>query len=205
MSETLSRDARLHVLIVEDEPRLRELLTDVIPGMGFTATGCRSAEEAYSQFDEINPQIMILDMNLPGMSGIEFLEKVREKHKDVQAIILTGYGDLPAAKKAIRLDIVDFLSKPCPLGELEIALSRARRRFDDPDELPDLDSPFLGDREKLDLTKPHTLEEVERQLILDALERNDGNRTATALELGISRRTLYYRLAEYEKQGFLEG
>jgi DNA-binding NtrC family response regulator len=47
-----------------------------------------------------------------------------------------------------------------------------------------------------------TLEEVERQHILAALRRNSGNRTATALELGISRRTLYYKLEEYQKQGF---
>jgi len=121
-------------------------------------------------------------------------------------IVLTGFGDLDAARKAIHLDVVDFLSKPCALGDLEIALDRARsrlRKFSEP-ELPEPE-----EEPKLEFTPRETspavsLEDVERQTILAALEKNNGNRNATAAELGISLRKLYYRLAQYQKQGLLQ-
>jgi len=189
------------VLIVEDEARLRELLARAIPGMGFTAHAVRSAEEALKHVEAAGdaPDIVVLDLNLPGMGGMELFKALRASHPDVQVIILTGFGDLEAAKEAIRLEVADFLTKPCHLGELEQALARAHKRAFDkrPPVLPDLVWPADEDHDG-----PPKLEDVERQHILAALERHNGNRGATAAELGISLRTLYYRLNEYQKQGF---
>jgi len=113
--------------------------------------------------------------------------------------VLTGFASIDAAKEAVHLDVVEFLTKPCHLGEVEQALDRALRRMAPTPpaivDRPDLPPPTAG----------MTLEEVERQHILAALQHNNGNRTATAQELGISRRTLYYKLEEYQKQGFIEG
>jgi DNA-binding NtrC family response regulator len=131
------------------------------------------------------------------MDGLETLARLREKSTALQAIVLTGFASIDAAKQAMHLDVVEFLTKPCHLGELEQALDRALRRMAPTapavlDMTPDLPPPSAG----------MTLDEVERQHILIALRRNNGNRTATAQELGISRRTLYYKLEEYQKQGF---
>ena len=83
---------------------------------------------------------------------------------------------------------------------METALSRARKRWSDLQPLPEVSTavpqPPAND-------EAATLEELERQHILAALERNHGNRTATAVELGISRRTLHYRLTEYLRKGYL--
>jgi DNA-binding NtrC family response regulator len=199
------------VLIVEDEARLRELLLRVLPTWGFEAAAARSAEEAMRLAAADPPDILLLDLNLPGAGGLEFYKKVRERWPHIQAIVQTGFASIQAAREAIHLDVVEFLTKPASLGELEQALDRALRRlsakpplvlppggeFDDLEE-PDADVPTdapAGAAGK-------TLHEVERQHILATLSRNRGNRTATAQELGISRRTLYYKLDEYEKQGF---
>jgi DNA-binding NtrC family response regulator len=184
------------VLIVEDEPRLRELLQRAVAGWGFDTAAARSGEEAI-RLNDVHPfEIVILDLNLPMMDGLEALARLREKSPALQAIVLTGFASIEAAKRAVHLDVVEFLTKPCHLGELEQALDRALRRMaPTPPEVldqPDLPIPAAG----------VTLEEVERQHILTALRRNNGNRTATAQELGISRRTLYYKLEEYERQGF---
>jgi DNA-binding NtrC family response regulator len=193
----------LRVLIVEDEQRLRDLLVDVLPGMGFPATGVRSAEEATRLMETSPCDIALLDLQLPVMGGMDFFARLRQRWPATQVIVLTGFGDLEAARRAIRLDVVDFLSKPCPLREIELALERARRRIHGIDRgeigaaLPSR-APSDAENKSEDAA---TLWEVERRQILSAIERNDGNRTAAAAELGISRRTLHYRLSEYRRMG----
>ena len=208
-----NRDCR--VLVVEDEPRLREVLVRAIPDMGFEAAGVRSAEEAIKTLESQPYHIVVLDLNLPGMHGLEFLQLVRQRWTKTAVVILKGYGDLEAARKAIHLDAVDFLTKPCPLGDLEVALDRARRRIQP--EAVSVD-PMLqaqiemrragvaaaqakGDRPVTEEAKAQKLDDLEKEHILAALERNNGNRTRAARELGISLRTLYYRLSEYQKTG----
>ena len=179
---------------------MRDLLADVLPDMGFEMQAARSAEEGLRFMEADAREIAIVDLNLPGMEGMEFFQRLRQRWPQTQVIILTGFGDLESARRAIRLDVVDFLTKPCHLGDLETALSRARKRWSDLQPLPEVSTavpqPPAND-------EAATLEELERQHILAALERNHGNRTATAVELGISRRTLHYRLTEYLRKGYL--
>jgi DNA-binding NtrC family response regulator len=197
-----------HVLVVEDEPRMRELLQRVLTGWGFDAAVARSAEEASKLAEAKPPDVVVLDLNLPGEGGIDWFRRLRETHPKVQGIVLTGFASIEAAKEAIHLDVVEFLTKPAHLGELEQALDRALRRLS-PAETPVLPPGVsgledeAGDEEAGGESRPaRTLEEVEREHILATLARNDGNRTATAMELGISRRTLYYKLEGYQKQGY---
>ena len=158
------------VLVIEDEPRLRELLGEVVPDMGFAVEAVRSAEEALRLMEAEAREIAIVDLNLPGMDGMEFFAAVHERWPLTQVIILTGFGDLESARQAIRLDVVDFLTKPCHLGELDVALSRARRRWRESQPLPEL----VDQPEEAAAPAPadtQTLEDVERCHILSALER----------------------------------
>ena len=196
------------VLIVEDEPRMRELLLRVLTGWGFDAAVARSAEEAAKLVEARPPDVVVLDLNLPGEDGIDWFRRLRETHPRVQGIVLTGFASIEAAKAAIHLDVVEFLTKPAHLGELEQALDRALRRLS-PAETPVLPPGVSELEDEAEDAEPdgearpaRTLEEVEREHILATLARNDGNRTATAAELGISRRTLYYKLEGYQKAGF---
>src|SRR5215213_1272815 len=195
-----------HVLIVEDETRLRDLLLRSLTNWGFEASAARSAEEAMRASESNPPDIVLLDLNLPGMDGMEFFTSLRRKRPDVQGIVLTGFASIEAAKQAVHMDMVEFLTKPCHLGEVEQALDRAMRRIAPPDPpiIPDPTFAEGGDafESREDDGSPRTLEEVEREHILSTLARQGGNRTATATELGISRRTLYYKLTEYQKQGY---
>jgi DNA-binding NtrC family response regulator len=195
-----------HVLVVEDEPRMRELLQRVLAGWGFDASVARSAEEATKLAEARPPDVVVLDLNLPGEGGIDWFRRLRGMHPNVQGIVLTGFASIEAAKEAIHLDVVEFLTKPAHLGELEQALDRALRRLS-PAPTPVLPPGVSGLEEEAAATDGEgaagrTLEEVEREHILATLARQGGNRTATAAELGISRRTLYYKLEGYQKQGF---
>ena len=196
------------VLVVEDEARMRELLHALMTGWGFEVVAARSAEEARRLAGERPPDIVVLDLNLPGEGGIEFFRRLREGSPGVQGIVLTGFASIEAAKEAIHLDVVEFLTKPCHLGELEQALDRAMRRLAAAARRccrpPCRSKPIRTPPSPPARPRPagRTLEEIEREHILAALARNGGNRTATAAELGISRRTLYYKLESYQQQGF---
>lgn len=209
------------VLIVEDEPRLAELYGRMMPELGYRAMTVTSGEAALEAMKDEPWPIMLLDLNLPGMSGLDCLRQVRAKWADTQAIILTGFGDLDAAKEAIHLDVVEFLTKPCHLGDLEVALDRAQKRIRKlvieqlgeqveteqaaPQPAASVEGePTMAFDDDEEDDGPTSLADLERKAILDALARHDGNRRATAEELGISVRTLYYRLDEYRKQGFCD-
>lgn len=205
------------VLLVDDEARLRDVLLRSIRSLGHDAAGAGTAEEALRLMAAQPRDVAIVDLNLPGMSGMDLFAELRRRHPATQVIVLTGFGDLDAAKQAIRLDVVDFLTKPCHLGDLERALDRAARRRHDPDAKPDprLDQPELIDTRSDDgaghtgssaeaapppQPQPgQTLEELEREAIFAALQRHDGHRRRAAKELGISLRKLYYCLSRYEK------
>jgi len=192
------------VLLVEDELRLREMLSRAVREMDFEITAAPSAEQAVRLLENQSFDIAIVDLNLPGMNGLAFLEMAHQRWPSLQSIILTGFGDLDAARKAIRIDAVDFLTKPCPLGELELALGRARARLLQQMPVEPLAMPNEDDEEALAALQPGvSLEQIERQHILVTLQRNNGNRTQTAAELGISLRKLYYRLGQYQKDGLL--
>jgi DNA-binding NtrC family response regulator len=202
------------VLFVEDEARMRDLLVRAITSWGFEVAAAKTGEEALRMMEASPRQILLLDLNLPAMSGMEVFQRVRERWPETQVIILTGFGDLDSARRAIHLDVVEFLTKPCHLGELERAIDRANRRIaateglptvdPDPDDAPaaeEFDATIESTARPSNPDTPARLEAVERQHILTTLSKNHGNRAATAAELGISLRTLYYRLAEYQKQG----
>ena len=181
------------VLLVDGECRSREAIRDAIAQMGFEVRLATTAEQALRCLAQDACGIVVAELNLPGMGGLELIERLRRQHPAIEAIIVTSGGDFESAKKALRLDVIDFLSKPCPRSDLEHALNRAcgRRRRTMADNSNPSEAPVAGSRVPLN--------EVERVHILAAMKRHQGNRRSVADELGISLRTLYNRLREYKQ------
>jgi DNA-binding NtrC family response regulator len=201
---SIPRPRTLKVLIVEDESRMRELLVDAISDMGFLPTPVRNAEEAARLLQTDPHDIAMLDLHLPGMGGMELFAQIRQRHPAMAVIVLTGFGDLESARTAITLDVVDFLTKPCHMHEIERALDRARKRVTQHGAIGSISSIFSVPEAAPNASassQTGTLADAEREQILAALARHQGNRTAAAAALGISRRTLQYRLREYRQQG----
>jgi len=194
--------SEVRLLIVEDEPRIRELLVRMTGEWGFRATAVWGGEEAVRANATQPFDVAILDYHLPRMDGMETLKRLRERSPDLQAIVLTAHAQLDVAKEAIHLDVVEFLTKPCQRSELEQALDRALRRKGRTQPVP-LDVPAGGDAGNApQAPRGKTLEEAERELILETLARTGGNRAAAARELGITRRTLHNKINIYQDQGF---
>jgi len=207
---------RPNVLIVDDEQRLRDVLVRGVTQMGYDCAGSPNGEDAMRQMRQTPRGVVIVDLNLPGMDGMTLFEKLRLGWPAVQVIVLTGFGDLDAAKHAIHLDVVDFLTKPAHLGEIEQALTRAWQRIDDAAgldavKLPEMDlteeveESFSTDTDALGPSNIDraSLQALERKHIMDTLARHDGNRRMAAEAMGISLRTLYYRLSQYQKDGLI--
>ena len=212
ISREKSENASLgrRVMVIEDESRLRDMLQRAVRDMGFEIVTAGSAEAGMRLLEQSPIDILIVDLNLPGMNGLELLEIVHKRWPDIQPIVLTGFGDLASAKQAMHMDAVDFLTKPCALGDLEVSLERARQRRVArmpalpvlPDPPPEEPEPIVERPAPMPAGfQPMSLEEMEKRHILATLEKNHGNRTLTAQELGISLRKLYYRLGQYQREG----
>ncbi|HEX8984249.1 MAG TPA: sigma-54 dependent transcriptional regulator, partial [Bryobacteraceae bacterium] len=87
-----------------------------------------SAEEALAELERQEPEIVLLDLRLPGIDGLSALKAIRARHPSVEVIMLTGHGSIDTAIESIREGAFDYVTKPCPLDELEIRVERALER-----------------------------------------------------------------------------
>jgi two-component system NtrC family response regulator len=114
----------LQVMCVDDEPQLREFMAEEIPRYGHQVTVFADAASALTALQNQSFDCALVDWKMPGMDGLELIQRLREQAPDIQPILLTGNADLNVAVQALRLGAFDFLEKPCKLRELETALLR---------------------------------------------------------------------------------
>jgi len=121
--------AAARILIVDDEEDTALLLRDALRRRGFTADAVLSAADclAYMRRDPVD--VVISDVQMPGMSGIELCDQLYRRYPDCAPIVLTGYGQLDTAVAALRAGAWDFLTKPVKTEVLEVAIDRALEHF----------------------------------------------------------------------------
>lgn len=114
-----------HILFVEDDAVFRGVLEREIKGFGYEVTACEDGEAGLRAAAGTRFSAALLDLQLPGVAGVELLEGLHERIPGLPVVFLTGHGGLPDAVRTIRAGAYDFLVKPTPLDELELALKRA--------------------------------------------------------------------------------
>ena len=141
------------VLLVDDDPAFRQVMAGELRRLRFAVTTAGSGEEAVRKVAEIEPQVVLLDLQLPDTSGLEVLEAVRRTSPATEVIMLTGHGSIDTAIESVRKGAFDYVVKPCPLDELEIRIQRALERqslrtraslLERGLTPPDLQSSFIG-------------------------------------------------------------
>ncbi len=121
----MSEDLRIRLLIVDDEQSIRRLCMTVGEALGYTCMEANSGETALALLEEQPAHMILTDMVMPNMSGIEFLEKVKKLLPRSEVAVMTGHGSVETAVQAMKLGAYDYISKPfSPLEELRLFLRR---------------------------------------------------------------------------------
>ena len=118
----------LKILFADDEPSLQELMRCEIPGMGHTVAVCPDGTTAIAALQNDSFDCLLVDLDMPGATGLEVIEEAKERCPDADSVILTGKGTLPSAITALRQGVFDYLTKPCTLAEIERVLHRIEEK-----------------------------------------------------------------------------
>jgi DNA-binding NtrC family response regulator len=116
------------VLVVDDERPTRLLLEKELPRAGCVVSSAESGEEALEQVRAVDFDVILLDLKMPGIGGMEALRRIRESGASAEVVILTGHPEVDSAITAMKLGAYDYLTKPFKLAELEEVLQRAAER-----------------------------------------------------------------------------
>lgn len=116
-----------HILVVDDEPQVCDFLAEALTHLGHTVEIARDGLEALRKAEEFPFHIVITDMNMPGMDGMELIKKLLEDHKNVDIIAITGHSMRYRYTDVIAAGAADFISKPFTINELEAKLERILR------------------------------------------------------------------------------
>lgn len=116
------------VLVVDDEEGIRETLSGIFEDEGCSIVTANSGEEALDLLKEQNPDLILLDIWLPGIDGIQTLEEIKALRPDLPVIMISGHGNIELAVKATRLGAYDFLEKPLSLERVLLVSKRALER-----------------------------------------------------------------------------
>ena len=170
------------VLIVDDEPVFRERLTRAFSDRGFEARSADSFDAAIVLATEDSPEIAIVDLRMPGRSGLELLQELRRLDPTTKVVVLTGYGSIATAIDAMRLGATYYLPKPADVDDVLAAVARS--------ETPPLEPP------PADYNAP-SLARAEWEHINRVLSDCAGNISEAARRLGIHRRSLQRKLQKY--------
>jgi len=117
------------ILLVDDEEGIRKVLSISLTDIGYQVSAAENGDEALKLFEKIQPQIVLTDIKMPGMDGIELLKKIKEESPDTEVIMITGHGDMELAIQSLKFDATDFITKPINDEALEIALKRANEKI----------------------------------------------------------------------------
>jgi len=180
------------VFVVDDDEAVRSSLRMLLKSVGLTASACASAQEFLAGYDPEQPGCIVLDVRMPGMSGLEMQQELNVRGAMIPVIFITGHGDIPMAVEAMQHGAFDFLQKPFRdqdlLDRVQRALARDRQNRAQLKEKDRI-------RQRLDSLTPRERE------VLDLVTRGKANKVMAA-ELGVSQRTVeIHRARVMEKMG----
>lgn len=169
--------ANPRILLVDDDTVFSSVMTRGFQRRGFTVQACASADEAMAACADFGPSHILLDLNMPGTSGLVVLPELLEQAPQAKLVVLTGYSSIATAVAATRAGAVNYLCKPATIDEVLQA-------FEGESDGPTVDVP----------ADPISVERLEWEHIQRVLQDNDHNISATARALGMHRRTLQRKL-----------
>jgi len=118
------------ILVIDDERPTLSMFKLLLNAYGYDVFTASNGEDGVALFQEHGMPIVLTDIKMPGMSGLEVLKRIKEIEPKTEVIIITGHGDMDLAIKALSLDATDFINKPIQQKNLDMALTRAQERIE---------------------------------------------------------------------------
>ncbi|MGA9349132.1 MAG: response regulator transcription factor [Anaerolineae bacterium] len=116
------------ILVVDDEPAARAAIARGLELMGYRVDEAASGSQALAKLGLTSYDLMLLDLRMPGMDGVEVMKWVQEAQPDLLVIVLTAYASLESAIEAVRAGAANYLLKPCSIRDIQAAIARALQR-----------------------------------------------------------------------------
>ncbi len=167
------------LLIVDDDEAFRAVLARAMGRRGLTVRQAADAEQAWRLAQAQPPQAAVIDLRMPGESGLVLIERLKKLVPDMHIVLLTGYASIATAVEAIKLGATHYLVKPAETDEILAALQRDQ-----------------GDAGIEPAETPLPVKRLEWEHIQRVLAEHDGNISSTARALKMHRRTLQRKLAK---------
>ncbi len=170
------------ILIVDDEDHFRERLCKAFERRDFKVFSARNYDTAMEIIKNNRPEMVVVDLKMPGKSGLEVIRDGLAQAPEMRVVVLTGYGSIATATDAVKLGALSYLPKPADVDDIISAFAK------DPDiEVEVIDKDF----------KAPSLARAEWEHINRVLADCDGNISLAAHRLGVHRRTLQRKLQKY--------
>lgn len=109
----------IRVLVVDDEQSARDLCVEILRGMGLDAEVAESGARALGVLESRRVDVVLTDVRMPGISGLELLQVIRRRHPGIHVVIMTGFGTITASVEAIKLGAFDYITKPFNFEEFK--------------------------------------------------------------------------------------
>ncbi|MDX9785788.1 MAG: hybrid sensor histidine kinase/response regulator [Desulfobacterales bacterium] len=126
---TTPPNEKWQLLLVDDEEDIRDVLTIVLSDCGYTVLSAKNGREALALYKKKMPPMVLTDIKMPGMDGIELLKSVKHENPDAEVIMITGHGDMDLAIESLKHEAADFVTKPVNTEALKIALKRVQDKI----------------------------------------------------------------------------
>ncbi len=116
------------ILILDDEPIVGKRLKPSLEKKGYEVEAFTNSKEALERIEERSFDIVVTDLKMEGMDGMQFLTLVKEKYPDTEVIVITGFATMATARESYNKGVFDFLAKPFKLGEIVEVIGRAEAK-----------------------------------------------------------------------------
>ena len=108
------------ILLVDDEEDIREVVGMSLTDIGYTVHSAENGEKAMDLFRSITPPIVMTDIKMPGIDGIELLQQIKRENPETEVVMITGHGDMDLAIKSLKYEATDFITKPINVEALKL-------------------------------------------------------------------------------------
>ncbi len=122
------KTGQLKIMLVDDDPEIREMLSDFFLQNGFQVTTAGSGSEALKQFDRQRFPLVITDLKMPSMDGMELLAEIKRRDERTMVVMITAHGSIETAVEAVKKGAYDFITKPVRLAALDMVVRHALER-----------------------------------------------------------------------------